>query len=123
MELTEILNIVFGGTSVVAVVAWLYFRKENKRLKQNEVKVSDVDTQRQQMDLGEDYLKKVMELSEMNYKATLKNGTDNSEIIGEVKRIGKKVDDIEGYLNGDFQAYLKQKNAKPRPKPKKEDKS
>lgn len=109
MELTEILNIVFGGTSVVAVVAWLYFRKENKRLKQNEVKVSDVDTQRQQMDLGEDYLKKVMELSELNYKATLKNGTDNSEIIGEVKRIGKKVDDIEGYLNGDFKAYLKNK--------------
>lgn len=116
MELTEILNIVFGGTSVVAVVAWLYFRKENKRLKQNEVKVSDVDTQRQQMDLGEDYLKKVMELSELNYKATLKNGTDNSEIIGEVKRIGKKVDDIEGYLNGDFQAYLKKKNKTTKPK-------
>ena len=109
MELTEILNIVFGGTSVVAVLAWLYFRKENKRLKQNEVKVSDVDTQRQQMDLGEDYLKKVMELSELNYQATLKNGTDNTEIIEEVKKIGRKVEDIEGYLNGDFKKYLAEK--------------
>lgn len=27
MELSEILNIVFGGTLVVAVVAWFYFRK------------------------------------------------------------------------------------------------
>ena len=76
--------------------------------------MSDVEAQREQMNLGEDYLKKVMELSELNYKATLKNGTDNSEIIGEVKRIGKKVDDIEGYLNGDFQSYLdsKKKGAK-----------
>ena len=53
MQLSEILNIIFGGTSVVAVIAWLYFRKENKALKKNEVKVSDVDTQKQQIDLAE----------------------------------------------------------------------
>lgn len=109
MEISEILNIVFGGTSVVAIIGWLVYRKQNKRLKDNEVKVSDVDTQRQQMDLGEDYLKKVMELSELNYQATLKNGTDNNEIIEEVKKIGRKVEDIEGYLNGDFKTYLAEK--------------
>ena len=58
MQLSEILNIIFGGTSVVAVIAWLYFRKENKALKKNEVKVSDVDTQKQQMDLAQTCNKK-----------------------------------------------------------------
>ena len=116
MEWTEILNFVFGGTSLVAVVAWIYFRKENKRLKQNEVKVSDVDAQRQQMDLGEAYLKKVMERSELNYKATLKNGTDNSEIIAEIKKLSERVGDIEGCLNGTLAKYKKDKGKTTKPK-------
>lgn len=121
-HLTEILMALLGGTSVLGIVQAVRYRKQNKALKENEVKLSDVDTQRQQIDLADEYLKKVMELSEKNYQATLKNGDDNGEIIREVKEVKTTVGDIVGYLNGDFQEYLKKKNAKPRPKPKKETK-
>lgn len=122
-NLTEIMMAVLGGTSVLGIVQAIRYRKQNKKLKENEVKVSDVDTQRQQIDLADEYLKKVMELSEKNYQATLKNGDDNGEIIREVKEVKTTVGDIVGYLNGDFQEYLKKKIApkpKPKPKPKKE---
>lgn len=114
---------VLGGTSVLGIVQAIRYRKQTKKLKENEVKVSDVDTQRQQIDLADEYLKKVMELSEKNYQATLKNGDDNGEIIREVKEVKTTVGDIVGYLNGDFQEYLKKKNSpkpKPKQKPKKE---
>lgn len=122
-NLTEIMMAILGGTSVLGIVQAIRYRKQTKKLKENEVKVSDVDTQRQQIDLADEYLKKVMELSEKNYQATLKNGDDNGEIIREVKEVKTTVGDIVGYLNGDFQDYLKKKNApkpKPKPKPKKE---
>lgn len=121
-HLTEIMMALLGGTSVLGIVQAVRYRKQNKALKENEVKLSDVDTQRQQIDLADEYLKKVMELSEKNYQATLKNGDDNGEIIREVKEVKTTVGDIVGYLNGDFQEYLKKKNAKPKPKPKKETK-
>ena len=122
-NLNEILMAVLGGTSVLGIVQAIRYRKQTKKLKENEVKVSDVDTQRQQIDLADEYLKKVMDLSEKNYQATLKNGDDNGEIIREVKEVKTTVGDIVGYLNGDFQDYLKKKNApkpKPKQKPKKE---
>ena len=115
-NLTEIIMALLGGTSVLGIVQAVRYRKQNKALKENEVKLSDVDTQRQQIDLADEYLKKVMELSEKNYQATLKNGTDNDEIIREVKEVKATVGDIVGYLNGDFQDYLKKKNAKPKSK-------
>ena len=118
-HLTEIMMALLGGTSAIGIVQAIRYRKQNKALKENEVKLSDVDTQRQQIDLADEYLKKVMELSEKNYQATLKNGDDNGEIIREVKEVKTTVGDIVGYLNGDFQEYLKKKN-KPKPKPKKE---
>ena len=120
-NLTEIIMAILGGTSVLGIVQAVRYRKQTKQLKENEVKVSDVETQRQQIDLADEYLKKVMELSEKNYKATLKNGDDNGEIIKEVKEVKATVGDIVGYLNGDFQDYLKKKNApKPKQKLKKE---
>lgn len=111
---TEIIIALLGGTSVLGIVQAVRYRKQTKQLKENEVKLSDVDTQREQMNLGEDYLKKVMELSELNYKATLKNGTDNTEIIKEVKELKGTVGDIVTYLNGDFQQHLADKATKTR---------
>lgn len=115
-HLTEIMMALLGGTSVLGIVQAVKYRKQNKALKENEVKMSDVDTQRQQMDLGEDYLKKVMELSELNYKATLKNGTDNTEIIAEIKKLSDRVGDIEGCLNGTLAKYKKDKAKTTKPK-------
>ena len=109
MEWIEIATLLLGGTSVAGVVTSIRYMKQNKRLKNNEVKASDVETQKAQMDLGEEYLKKVMELSELNYNQSLKNGKDNAEIIDKVKRIEQRTNSIVEYLNGDYQEYLKRK--------------
>ena len=119
MEISEILNIIFGGTSVVAVIAWLYFRKENKALKKNEVKVSDVDTQKQQIDLAELYKDKVLELiGQVSTKQDM--GNENQQrILDKLDTIDERVDkqevrlsDIVTYLNGDFQDFLKRNHKK-----------
>ena len=116
MEWMEIATLLLGGTSVAGVVTSIRYYKQNKHLKDNEVKANDaevakaqIDTQREQMNLGEDYLKKVMELSEMNYQQSLKNGKDNAEIIDKVERIEQRTNSIVEYLNGDYQDYLKRK--------------
>ena len=119
MELSEILNIVFGGTSVVAVIGWLVYRKQNKRLKDNEVKVSDVDTQKQQIDLAELYKDKVLELiGQVSTKQDM--GNENQQrILDKLDTIDERVDkqevrlsDIVTYLNGDFQDFLKRNHKK-----------
>lgn len=114
MELSEILNIIFGGTSVMAIIAWLYFRKENKALKKNEVKVSDVDTQKQQIDLAELYKDKVLELIGQVSEKQDSGNANQQKILDKLDTIDERVDkqearlsDIVTYLNGDFQDFLK----------------
>lgn len=114
MQISEILNIIFGGTSVVAVIAWLYFRKENKALKKNEVKVSDVDTQKQQIDLAELYKDKVLELIGQVSEKQDSGNANQQKILDKLDTIDERVDkqetrlsDIVTYLNGDFQEFLR----------------
>lgn len=110
MEWTEIILALLSGTTVASVVEAIRFRKQNKELKTIEVKKADVESQREQMDLASDYLAKVKELSELNYQATLKNGTDNGQIIDEIKKLSERVGDIEGCLNGKLANYKKEKH-------------
>ncbi len=109
MELSEILNIIFGGTSVVAVIAWLYFRKENKALKKNEVKVSDVDAQKQQMDLAEMYKDKVLELIGQVSDKQDSGNANQQKILDKLDRLEDKVEGIETYLNGPYHQWLADK--------------
>lgn len=109
MELSEILNIIFGGTSVVAVIAWLYFRKENKALKKNEVKVSDVDTQKQQIELAELYKDKVLELIGQVSEKQDSGNANQQRILEKLDRLEDKVEGIETYLNGPYHQWLAEK--------------
>ena len=58
------------------------------------------------MNLGDDYLKKVMELSEMNYQQAKKNGVDNANIIKKLDAVADEQRSIVAYLNGDYQEFL-----------------
>lgn len=111
MELTEILNIVFGSTSVVAVAAWFYFRKENKRLKQNEVKVSDVDTQRQQIELVELYKDKVLQLLDQVSEKQDTGNANQVRMLEKLSALDSRMDDVERYLNGPYHEWLAEQQA------------
>ena len=100
---------VLGGTTLGGIVEAIRYRRQNRSLKENEVKKDDVETQRGQINLAEEYMKKVMELSEMNYQQALKNGSDNESIIKKVDEIATMQGHIVTYLNGEFDEYLKRK--------------
>ncbi len=70
------------------------YRRENKKLKENEVKTSDVDTQKAQIELGDLFLdkskemfQKMQELQEQTLLATKKNGIDNEDIIKQLNEV------------------------------------
>ena len=73
MDFTEIITLVLSGTTVGGAVSALFYRRQNKALKNNEVAVSTVEAKRSQMDLVEDYEKKVLELCNSTYEQTKAN--------------------------------------------------
>lgn len=116
------------------------YRRENKKLKENEVKTSSVDTQKAQIELGDLFLEKskemfqqMQELQEQTLLATKKNGIDNEDIIRqlnevvseqkriaevqvkhgeELKRLSTAQEHIVSFLNGEYQSYLSENGFK-----------
>lgn len=121
-----------GGTSFLGIAGAIAYRKENKKLKQNEVKVSNVETQRQEMELAEMYKDKVVTLLDQLSEKQDSGNENQHHILKKLDTIDERMDKVENkvgdivtYLNGDFQAYLKRQQAptprKPRtPRAKKE---
>ena len=136
MDWNTLIMTLLGGTSIIGLVQAVRYRKENKRLKENEVKLSNIDAQKQEIDLAEMYKDKVVELAELMEQVSKKqdSGNDNqARILQKLDTLDKRMDKVEGkvsdiviYLNGDFQDYLqRQHQPKPRkprtPKPKTQD--
>lgn len=120
LDLTQILLGLLGTTSFGGIYAAVQYRKQNKKLKENEVKKDDVETQREQINLADEYMKKVMELSERNYEQAKKNGIDNENILKKIDavateqtRLADEQRSIVSYLNGGYQAYLQHSTTKP----------
>lgn len=133
MELNEILNWVFGGTSLAAVVGFIIFRKQYKKLKDNEVKVSSADAQKQDIDLSDYYKDKMLKMMD-EFSERQKNGNANQEqMMAQMEQLHEQNDsqnktltelvqradkqeramvDIVEYLNGDYQEHLRKKYRK-----------
>ena len=109
MEISEILNLILGGTSLLGLVGFIIYRKENRKLKQNEVKKDDAATQREQIELAELYKDKMLEMMEQ-MSAKQDTGNENqSRILDKLDRLEDKVEGIETYLNGPYHAWLAKK--------------
>lgn len=112
-----------GGTSFLGVAGAIAYRKENKKLKQNEVKVSTVDAQKQEIELAEMYKDKMLEMLEQLSSKQDSGNHNQARILdkldtldGRMDKVEGKVSDIVTYLNGDFQDYLARVH---QPKPRK----
>ena len=111
-----------GGTSFLGIAGAIAYRKENKKLKQNEVKASNVETQKQEIELAEMYKDKVVELIEqLGHKQEGAN-QNQERILSKLDKLDERMDSTEStlgnivtYLNGDFQDYLKRQHQAPRP--------
>ena len=112
-NLSTILNYVLGGTSLVAIIKWLMYRRENKQLKENEVKVSSVDAQRQEMELVDLYKQKMLETIDLISVKQDKGNINQEKMIGMLDNLDTRVDslearvgNIEGCLNGRLKEYM-----------------
>lgn len=108
MDISTILNIVFGGTSLVSIIAFFIYFKENKRLKQNEVKVSDVETQKQQIDLVAYFKDQVLAMLEDVRKAQHAGNDNQDRILLKLDKLEDTVSEVVGYLDGPFDAWRKE---------------
>ena len=116
------------------------YRRENKKLKENEVKTSSIDAQKAQIELGDLFMEKskgmfhqMQELQEQTLLATKKNGIDNEDIIKqlneviaeqkrlaeeqqrqgeELKRLSEGQEHMVSFLNGEYQSFLKENGFK-----------
>ena len=120
MEWTEILNWVFGGTSLVGLATTVIFWNKSKRKEEAETQKSeseaeqaDIETQKQKIDLGNKYIEDTFKTVEM-MKDLLNRSDGNQEKmmrkLDTLAEQNKKQDglltDIVTYLNGDFQECL-----------------
>lgn len=94
MDWDTIILTVIGVLFSWETVNNIRFRKEHKKMKQNEAKTSDVDTQKAQIELGDLFLdkskemfQKMQELQEQTLLATQKNGVDNEDIIRQLNEV------------------------------------
>lgn len=88
------------------------YRKENKKLKQNEVKTSDAETAKQQIDLvvyfKEQTLTMLQQIQDMQAKGNDNQSTmmeDMKQLKEQNERQDSLLTDIVTYLNGDFKKY------------------
>ena len=127
MELTEILNWVFGGTSLVGVATTLIFWSKSKRAKEaetvtaesnaqqskSEAEQADIATQMQKIELGNKYMKDTLEMVELVKKSLDRSDGNQEKMMRKLDTLAeqnKKQDglltDIVSYLNGGFQEFL-----------------
>ena len=124
--ISEILAIVFGGTSIVSIILFLIFFKQNRALKQqevekgsNEVNSGRIETEMSKIALGDKYLESIIEATDKisayqkDYKDGLDSLSDNiTEIKKDVKSMKTEQKLMVDFLNGEYQDFKKRKTKK-----------
>lgn len=116
---TEILAYVFGGTSLVSIILFLIFYKQNRALKNNEVKSgelanksSQIQTEMEKISLGTKYLEEIVAATEKiksyqtDYQAGIESLSESIDgIKSDVKSIKSEVTLMSIFLNGDYERF------------------
>ena len=126
MDWNTLIMTLLGGTSIVGLAQAVRYRRENKTLKANEVKVSNVDAQRQEIELAEMYKDKVVELTSLMEQVSRKQDSGNdsqARILAKLDTLDRRLDsvekrvaNIETYLDGDYQDHLRRQTAASKPR-------
>lgn len=133
MEWTEILNYIFGGTSLVGLATTLIFWSKSKRAKEaetvtaesnaqqskSEAEQADIATQMQKIELGNKYMKDTLEMVELVKKSLDRSDGNQEKMMRKLDTLAEQnrkqdglLTDIVTYLNGDFQEFLQRTHNK-----------
>lgn len=124
------------NTLIMTVVCFLFswetinnirYRREDKKLKKNKVKQSDVNTQKEEIELSNLYKDNMLKMMEQ-FAQKQDNGNANQEKIlnkldtidTRLENVEIKVDNLETYLNGPYHEWLAKNTKKPRVKKEEE---
>ena len=127
MDWTELLNWVFGGTSLVGLATSVIFWNKSKRAKEaetvtaesnaqqskSEAEQADIATQMQKIELGNKYIKDTLDMVELVKKSLDHSDGNQEKMMHKLDTLAEQnrkqdglLTDIVTYLNGDFQEFL-----------------
>lgn len=81
-----LLGFLFGGTGIGGIITGVFFFRENRQLKRNEVKSSnadvegkEIDNDDKQIDLGKKYMESTLEMTQKMQEMLLKSDKERDE--------------------------------------------
>lgn len=113
MDWNLILGFLFGGTGIGGLITGVFFFRENRQLKRNEVKSSnadvegkEIDNDDKQIDLGKKYLESTLEITQRMQEMMLNSNKERdeywakqeetmNELRGLVSNLNDKVDNMD----------------------------
>ena len=113
MDWSMILGFLFGGTGIGGIITGVFFFRENRQLKRNEVKSSnadvegkEIDNDDKQIDLGKKYLESTLEITQRMQEMILNSNKERdeywakqeetmNELRGLVSNLNDKVDNMD----------------------------
>ena len=113
MDWNSVLIDALSVTSILSIIGLIRFWKQNKKLKNNEVKKDDVETQKAEIELGNLYKEEMLKVIDL-LKSSQSESTDNQKKIIDklenmdtrLENVEIKMDGIETYLNGPYHEWL-----------------
>ena len=125
MEWLNVILTILGSGGLATVLSFLVYRKQNKKIKDNEAKGTDLDIEekeleldRKQIDLGNEFMKSSLEMTKKMQDMMLQNQTRDEQnwtkMFTRMDALESSVTNIRRYLNGglaEFEEELKH-NAK-----------
>ena len=123
MDWNSIIIMLLSGTTLTGAVAAIRYWRQNKQLKNDEVKKSnnevkqlEIETQKAEIDLANKYKHDMLEVLDMLKENQRENVGNQKEILENLDNLDKRMDrmevrigDIETYLNGGYKHYLSDK--------------
>lgn len=116
MDWNAIIMTLLGGTTVGGVVSAIWYRKQNKTIKQSEATQADVKAQEAQIDLANKYRDEMLAMVKMVKEANEKNFINQDQILKKLDRLDERVEglevnygNLEEWANGGYHKFLAEK--------------
>ena len=100
-------------TSILSIVGLIRFWRQNKKLKNNEVKKDDVETQKAEIDLANLYKEEMLKVIDLLKSSQSQSNGNQKQILTKLgglddrlEKVEMKIGDIETYLNGPYHKWL-----------------
>lgn len=113
MDWNSVLIDALSVTSILSIIGLIRFWKQSKKLKNNEVKKDDVETQKAEIDLANLYKEEMLKVIELLKSSQSESNENQKSIIHKLENMDTrlenveiKMDGIETYLNGPYHEWL-----------------